>query len=1238
MEVHYKLISRLTIKLFNKEMQKQFATEKLFVEEIYITYQKAVEDYKVQYPTSNIVGKHFFYENKAFEDEILKLKFISDYTLQEAIQKLENESNVILPTEKEIKNFQVIFDYHIQRNDKLRDLEIEATYKEEIFEISNKVDKIEKQIAQLLSPDLQNEWEREIGGYFETLKDFKPKTALKLLDNFLNKKGKNKPNNDLLAFIHYQKGICYSFLDKKEEKFKSFITCYTLNPTPKEYKEQAILAHYDNEDFQTLQPILDDLQIEDPFNPIIWAISYFKTNINDFEELIGNTPKFVKQNTLFQQLIFSHYYRIDTSLILKYERDLFPSVESIKNTIDQLEINIDTINQSIFLVNWLFTLFMRSYNYMGFTSKLNQENIDVLNIINILLEKILKTTKGTEVSYPIFSAIYSFTRYATEKDKKYLLNAIKGMEEMPIEGNSFFLLICANFLQQEDNISSSLDVVELLEKVEQQDHERFLTLALKTFIYLKQANNEQASKTAIQSFNLINKIEYTYLLAYIHVITVIYRLNRLDESLINRLKLLEYTSIDIKNLVIGYTGCLLENSTVNNEEEIRNWLTIFKDNYQIIIYLGSLYYFTKQYDRAREVYKTISKDIIKLYPRELSYYIESLFFSSKETDTSLLLDFCEYFRKTYFFDEHLLYIEYTIRQKYLNWDKSLEVCELGYKEFPSEKWLVQVIWCLDKLNKKRKELHYYLAKFLEIDKASSIHIPYIVSVLERKYSIDKAIELAYKYDEPNIRMLLLGLNIKYSKKSKIKDKFKDKRIVEEGTYVTYVIDGENQNTILIDINSRNEGEKEFSQLLLNKKLNDEIPYSAKYGNQTKIVRIIRIEDKYGKAVRSVYNDASTPASGLPLETFKIDEKDPLNSLLKVIGNDVSEKKNYEEELLRKYYNYESSILQFSISHYFRQLYLLTVRTFRKTIGIHTIANIYTKKNIQKHTSYVLDFSSLCALFTITSKFKLQLPTLYISKYLVQTISTQIEYLKKEPDEYTMLLHGLPLYLQTKELDAKGFILWLKDISKWIKKNCKVVLSSKTVDLLHITYSSKGNISSDISFMLDTLLPTLSITEEKNSILITDDPIAYLSIHFPVLNKTASSEYFIKEILKEGGDVCSFFIDNRYIDNSFTCEELIKLYREKDDNQENLDKYNFVIDKIQSWNIDVCFYLILYILNTTNNQDDVEKIMISLYKNQTKDNPIDIMNTFKMRSLILNDETIIKLFRILYSIVYNNENS
>lgn len=1233
MRTHYKLLSQLLIKLFNKEMQKQFASEKLFIEEIYMTYQKAIDEYIIRHPEIDIpLGKHLFHQNKAFEDEIIKLKFISDYSLQDAITVLKKEENVILPTEKEITDFKVLFDYQILNNEKLRDLEIETTYKEEIFTIS-------KYIKELLSPDLQVEWKREIDGYFETLKNFKPRTALNLLDNFLNKKDGKKPNSELLAFVHYQKGICYSFLNNKDEKLRSFITCYTLNPSPKEYKEQAILAYYESGDLESLHPILDNLQAEDPTNPIIGAIKFFKTEINEFQTLITNTPSFIKKDTIFQQLIFNHYYKIDTSLIINYEKDLFPPFEELDKKVESLDINIDTIHQAIFLVNWLFTLFARSYNYMGFHSSMNQNSIDILKVLNILLGKIIPTIKESEVNYPILSSMCFFAKYGTTKEKTNLLDAIQNIKEIPIEGNSFYLFICANYLQIENYCEESHQIIDKLEKVKQSDSERFLTLALKAFIYIKQEDFETAAEVSIKSFDSINKIEDTFLLGYLHVIISIYLLKKLDIYLVDRLKNIEYQSTEAQDLIINYTECLVEKTTVNKDLNIGNWLIHYKNNYQVLLYIGNLYFFTKQYDKAWSIYIQIEENIIKKHPRELSYYIQSLFSSTNKTNTLLLINLCKHFRENYPLDEYLLRIEYSIQQKYLDWERALEIGRLGYEHFGSEEWLIQVIWCLDKFENNEDELQYYLDEFLKLENTTVTNIPFIANILEHRYSIDKAVDLVLKYKEPQIRMLLLELNLKYSQKSKAKDKFLDLEKVVEGVYVSYTIDGEKEQRLLIDTNSLNEGEKEFSLLLLNKNLNDEVLYNSKYANQTKNIQIVRIEDKYTRAVRDIYNDANSPAAGLPLEMFKIDEKDPLGSLLKVVGTDTSERNKSEEELLRQYYNFESSILQISATDYFKQFYLLALDVISKTIGIHTISINYSKSNIKKSNSYVLDLSSVHVLYRISSQCDLELPTLYFSKYLHELLKIQIRLIEQNPVECLSLTHRLPSYMRLEtDIKPNEFHKYLKDILQWIEINCTVILPSSTVDFLHRTHLSNSNIKieSEIFYLMNFLLPTISIIQETNSILITDDPVAYLSLHRPVLEETASSEYFVKEILKIKNETISYFIGNRYIDYTFTCKELIDLYKTKGDGKKALSAYQFVIDKIQLWNIDVCFDLILYIINSTNSQKDIELIINSLYKNQTKDNPINIFDVFTNRSLILNEETIDIIFDILYDIILTNK--
>lgn len=1171
------------------------------------------------------------------------------------IEKYKDYTLIILLISKDAKDYRVDFTeggkYKFDHTKQVKDMkrllaEIDNLNFEEIEKIEFFLNeqivvdrKPSESIKELLSIDLQVEWKREIDGYFETLRNFKPKTALNFLDNFLNKKDGKKPNKELLAFVHYQKGICHSFLNNKDEKLRSFITCYTLNPSPKEYKEQAILAYYENGDLESLRPILEDLRVEDPTNAIIYAIQFFKTDINEFQRLITDTPSFIKNHTIFQQLIFNHYYKIDTSLIIKYEKDLFPPFEEIEKKVEDLHIDIDTIQQAMFLVNWLFTLFVRSYNHMGFYSTMNDKSIDILKVLNILLDKIISAIKDSEVNYPIFSSMFFFTRYGVTKEKANLLDAIQNIKKIPIEGNSFYLFICANYLQIENYCDESLVIISKLENIKQSDSERFLTMALKSFIFLKLEDFEKSAEVSIQSFQLINKIKDTFLLGYLHVIITIYLLKKLDASLIDRLNNLEYQSVESQDLLINYTECLIATTTVNKESNISNWLIHFKDDYQVILYIGNLYFFTKQYDKATDLYSQIEKDIIKKHPRELSYYIQSLFSSTEEPNTALLLTYCKFFRNNYPVDEYLLRIEYSIEQKYLNWDGCLYLSRLGYSIFGTEEWLIQIIRSLDKFNNNEDELHYYLDEFLKLEDATVTYIPLIANILEYRYSIDKAVDLVIKYKEPQIRMLLLNLQLKYEQKSKIKDKFLKLEKVLEGVYVTYTIDGEKEQVLLIDTNSQNEGEKVFSLLLLNKNLNDEIPYDSKYGNQTKTIKIVCIEDKYVKAVRNIYQDANSPASGLPLEMFKFDEKDPVGSLLKIVGADSTERNEAEKELLRQYYNYELSILQVSITDLFNQFYLLAFNVLSRTIGIHTISINYSKKNIRKSTSYVLDLSSAHALYTISSQYDIELPTLYISKYLYELIKTQITLMEQNSMEFLSLTGGLPSYMQLEtKIDSNEFHKYLKDILQWIETNCTITLPSKAVDLLHKTHLSKGNneVEPEVYYLMNFLIPTISIIQETNGILITDDPIAYLSLHRSVLEETASSEFFLKEILKAENIINSYFIKNRYIDYTFSYKELIGLYKMKERSQNDLNTYQFIIDKIQLWNIDVCLDLILYIINTSNNQEDIEQIIKSLYKNRTKDNPINIYSHFKKRSLILNSYTSNRILYILYGIILENK--
>jgi hypothetical protein len=222
--------SNLASYLFSKGMDRMFSTKEEFEKELTIVINQIVDEYEKQYPQQDISGMYAFYKSQKVIDELLQYRLMhpDEYKAEQLFDVFNQDNRVIPPTLSQITAFYDLFVRKIEGHPKLKSIEINSTFQEEIFEVSSKLDNLSRKIEYILrlsNADLELQWKDRIDAYVSTLKAFKPETALELLIA-LEKSfelSTKKPTEEFKAAIKYQKGICYQFLGDKDEYCKAFI-------------------------------------------------------------------------------------------------------------------------------------------------------------------------------------------------------------------------------------------------------------------------------------------------------------------------------------------------------------------------------------------------------------------------------------------------------------------------------------------------------------------------------------------------------------------------------------------------------------------------------------------------------------------------------------------------------------------------------------------------------------------------------------------------------------------------------------------------------------------------------------------------------------------------------------------------------------------------------------------------------------------------------------------------------
>ena len=124
----------------NKGLDSLFDNQPDFEKRLGGIIDQTIDDFKRENPIPEVDGKISFYTSQILIDELLKFRFFNNqgYQLNEGnISKaLDGNTNIIRPTQQQLTAFLEIFEENIQSDEELKKLEIDGSYKSEIFTIS----------------------------------------------------------------------------------------------------------------------------------------------------------------------------------------------------------------------------------------------------------------------------------------------------------------------------------------------------------------------------------------------------------------------------------------------------------------------------------------------------------------------------------------------------------------------------------------------------------------------------------------------------------------------------------------------------------------------------------------------------------------------------------------------------------------------------------------------------------------------------------------------------------------------------------------------------------------------------------------------------------------------------------------------------------------------------------------------------------------------------------------------
>lgn len=1121
-----------------------------------------IDEFEKKYPfVKTLENKKIpFYKSKVAFEELSKFILFKTKENSVVVDKFQKDERIIVPHQKQIEEFFALFYINVKKDKKLKKIFIESNYKEEIFRISEQFEQFSLSIQKIhdklkvvgegidkiindINPELELEWKRQIEVYKENLNQFKPRTALELLLELETsfESSIKKPSKAILATIEYLKGQCFEYLQKSEDAYKAYVKAYRLSENSIVFMEKACWAYYKLEEKEEANKLIPNILQIHEYNYIAWAVKLLILDNADLTSLCKDVPKIVMKDKNFRRIIFfnTRDLKFSNQNIFFEENQIFLSLSECSEAI----LSTDNYKDKIFCMESLLHRFTSRY-FIDFT-RVNEGNKEILIAFNKVSKAFIDCIDNSEIKNN-FQTIRFFNLYSDfilNKNSEVLIEMKKLLSSLN-HSSDYPTIIVANSLQLTGKTDDALLVLKGLE------NKNFETLLLESFCFYKKGDwNNYVSKIkeALAAIEAIDSYSIDKILPMICTLN--------DNKKLDNFELKDF--LEGKQIKSNYLGllieCLFNTFKSHKNEPIVKLLKsieneVLESKLEIVFFVPYCYFYLKEYDFAIEVFrKYISKDSES---KDLFYYLLCL--SKSESNHNELLLLLQKWRKEFSFNPGLLSIECEIKRLLFDWGGCLEIADFLIEKQPLDEYFLTIqLMSVSQLERedKRKRIEELSVIFESYEFTNYLNLQIVIDILYQHGFPKIALNIIYKKaiekDNKQARMDYFFMTIKMPRGI-----INEKEIIEAGSYVSYLFEGEVKFIIAEEFNQF----KDF----IGKRKGEIITRIRPILNIVDTFQIIRVMDKYlslhDEILEEIKND---PYSGYPMQSFNAEAGtyEGINeTLTNLFGANGSILKAKLQTNFKDYYAFNISFTEIVILNYSSEYFGGYFDLVHRREGITQIPFYnYPKFNLlNKEAEIVIDISSLIILFQIYSVHKVKYPSKFIiAKSVVEKLKFYLkkeridkEILETESKEYqskislNVTLEGvIPIY---KTMDSfENNIKYFHNILYWIDENCKVEIAVSKLDILKKLESKHK----DEDFMNYVVEYASLLMESQNRVLISDDFI-FLKF-FPINSgRIYSSEYYIKSALSNNKELLQEFINYKYIGYTHTSEDLYNEFNKR----------------------------------------------------------------------------------------------
>ncbi len=993
---------------------------------------------------------------------------------------------------------------------------------------------------------LLNEYKDQLTNISNLLNEFKPKTALNLLQDIEHRMMGNEiaQKEILTGKILYLKALCKSEIEnfKKEDSAKDFVKAYSINKNDNTFRDRACIEYLNLEENGKASSLADEILKVDEFNVAAWYVKCVLSE--DLLTTLKLVPKNLRDNSDFTDSLIFRIIRLDG----------FSSFEDLKKYNIEYNFKTDEFKQLTFgnklkwiinidlLINKFFSEF--PLRYISGETLIIENNLSMQNAFE-LLDKYVLTLDKTELSDCItpYKFYYHYLKYLIKNDKEDYLALFENYNNLQEMHWSLTVCLC-QVLNHNKKFEDTLKVLnEYLIKGGENIVEYYLFKAVvldalekyedveKMFLHYLNLKGNVSERTVLNIFYTFFNIQKKYAdknlfeREYNEMMNKTYHFPELKElaDLTVKINFLEEKGEDIKQR--------LREINVNSFT-LLGCKTLLARNFEG---LG----LRKDAITCLETFVDKSKitEELRLY---IHFLIEQLY-DKNDTERRYqeLLQLLEFWRKNNdYVDEQLLLVEHNLFMDINDLENLIIIDSLLNKFFPeNEQYQFFVLLTLDKMGnfEQLKEISEILKTNFE-NEILGVNIS--ILLLRNKINTPKAFSILFNLAQNKNNSAARRAYFTHSTIfTEYLEKYEEAKI---GNWVVYKVD-EIIDKLKIEKTDGLHGK------FLGKRTGDKFIEISQMSKNSKNIEILEIYNDAMKLFREITEEAHNPINELGFESMKLPENiEDLESFLKnQFGVQGTEQKAYIDESLNDYYNSAKGFIEVTRAvfkdDFFDAYNSLTLNAGSK---FTTIPSSLTNNDFVEN--YGLDFSTLLLFYNLEKDFEFKfIHKFKISFQLKSELERKIQELKVSPVStlsVNITLDRVEKFIYPENINEIR-IEYLEKVLLWVNNTCIV---DKVIEKLELYPKLRENENKFDSDFTKVLVDVMFMSSRQDFRLISSDSSIFINnyksnIYTNILNpekylKTYYSEkcdeIFYRQLLKWnyiGIDINFGVLKNEFVD-------------------------------------------------------------------------------------------------------------